>query len=120
MSNSSFQRFIVKVAAAALVTGTLAGPAMAEAVWRYPYKGTPYSVPHEHNEGVSSERKGPVSKPGHRHEQGSTQDKRTRESRGAAAKTSSVATPAVVLAHHKPGYHDGLPREGSPEDRSTA
>jgi hypothetical protein len=54
MSNTAFPRFILKLAAIALLTGTVAGQAMAGSVWRFPYKGAPRAVPHEHNDRVSA------------------------------------------------------------------
>lgn len=49
MSRTVFPRLIMNLAAAALLTGTVVGQAQAEAVRRFPYKGAPYAVPHEHN-----------------------------------------------------------------------
>lgn len=53
MSRTTFPRLILNLAAAALVTGSIVGQAQADVVWRFPYKGTPYAVPHEHNSRVA-------------------------------------------------------------------
>jgi hypothetical protein len=49
MSRTAFPRLMLNLAAAALLTGTVAGQAQADTIWRFPYKGAPYAVPHEHN-----------------------------------------------------------------------
>lgn len=36
------------ITAVVLVAGYSAGQAQAHTVWRYPYKGAPYAVPHTH------------------------------------------------------------------------
>jgi hypothetical protein len=124
MSNTAFPRFVLKLAAAALLTGTVAGQAMAEPVWRFPYKGAPYAVPHEHNDRVSAAPKKTkhASKRGHQDAEHSQvrglapsvpqlEKQTSRASRNVSA-ASSPERAEIVLAHHKPGYHDGLPRSG--------
>jgi len=131
MSRIAFPRLILNLAAAALLTGTVAGQAQAETVWRFPYKGAPYAVPHEHNDRVSKAWK--LAK--QTSKQRIVQHRQSNPSLGGRAgstlrmqaitgKTSTLslkvshAVPtdmsAIVLAHHKPGYHDGLPRSGKP------
>ena len=72
----------------------VAGQAQAHTMWRFPPKGgARYAVPHEHYK--PAVRSNTVRKHMHRH--------------GAIAEAS-----AIVIAHHKPPYHDGLPRTSPP------
>jgi|JRYL01.1.fsa_nt_gb hypothetical protein len=124
MSNTAFPRFILKLAAAALLTSTVAGQVMAEPVWRFPYKGAPYAVPHEHNDRVSiaSKKAKQASKRGHHDAQHSqvrgpapsvpALEKQTSRASLKVSAATSPDRPEIVLAHHKPGYHVGLPRSG--------
>lgn len=41
-------RLFLNIAALALVSGALVGQAQANTEWRFPYKGVPYAVPHDH------------------------------------------------------------------------
>jgi SRSO17 transposase len=116
MSNPTFQRLIVNTIAATLLTGVIAGQATADTIWRYPYKGAPYAVPHEHNDQVSPEREATksASKPGRRNATGAAGKRAPRIApvpRRTSAAMPSEAVP-VILANHKPGYHVGLPRKG--------
>lgn len=65
MSRTAFPRLILNLAAAALLTGTIAGQAQAHTVWRFPYKAAPYAVPHEHNNRVALGQKTSKSKAVH-------------------------------------------------------
>lgn len=82
------------LAALTLLAGMFAGQAQAHTMWRFPPKGgAPYVVPHEHYK--PAVRSNSVRKHMHRH--GAIADK-----------------PEIVIAHHKPPYHDGLPRTSPP------
>lgn len=82
------------LAALTLSAGVFAGQALAHTEWRFPPKGgAPYAVPHEHYK--PAVRSNTMRKNMHRH--------------GAIADVS-----AIVIAHHKPPYHDGLPRTPAP------
>lgn len=74
----------------AVVSGSI-GQAYANTVWAYPYKGTPISVPHDHGKITRSAKTKKVTT--------------MRSSREGAAISGTI-----VIAHHKPPYHDGLPR----------
>lgn len=97
----------------ALVLGTVAmsgavGQAEANTVWVFPYKGAPYAVPHDHTKQANTPLK--------------LKKKAAREN---ARDHQAAANEAIVIAHHKPGYHDGLPRMPRSEEpaalpRSTA
>lgn len=41
-------RIILAIATAAISSSTLIGGAQADTIWRYPVKGTPYAIPHDH------------------------------------------------------------------------
>jgi hypothetical protein len=132
MSRTAFPRLILNLVAAALLTGTVAGQAQADTVWRFPPKGgAPYAVPHEHNDRVTKAWKTTkqISKQGYaqsRHSNPSLAGRagltpRMRAITGLTSRPSlkvSQAVPtdtsAIVLAHHKSGYHDGVPRSGKP------
>lgn len=57
-------RVILALAIAALSSATLAGGAQAETIWRFPYKGMPYAVPHDHGKKVVAK---VAMKPAERH-----------------------------------------------------
>lgn len=82
---------------AVAITG-LFGQATANTVWVFPYKGTPYAVPHDHGKQANTSLK--------------TKKKAAREN----ARDRFAADRAIVIAHHKPGYHDGLPRTPRSEE----
>ncbi len=42
------KRIILAIVTAAIGSATLIGGAQANTIWRYPYKSTPYAVPHDH------------------------------------------------------------------------
>lgn len=42
------KRIILAIATAAISSATLIGGAQANTICRYPYKSTPYAVPHDH------------------------------------------------------------------------
>lgn len=65
MSRSAYPRLMLNLAVAALLTGAVVGQAQAEPVWRFPYKGAPYAVPHEHNDRVALGQKTSKSKAVH-------------------------------------------------------
>lgn len=85
------------LAALTLVAGFSAGQAQAHTEWRYPFKGAPYAVPHTHNDSVTTAPK-------------KLKQKALRKSQ----RSFVVNDAAIVVAHHKPGYHDGLPRTPAP------
>lgn len=78
------------LAAITLAAGMFAGQAQAHTQWRYPYKGAPYAVPHDH------------------HNHARTGSKRL------CRLGESTSVTGIVVAHHKPPYHDGLPRKPGP------
>ncbi|MBA4132856.1 MAG: hypothetical protein C0519_15705 [Hyphomicrobium sp.] len=84
---------IIKAALVAVTLAASGAAAHAHTVWRFPFKSAPYAVPHEHHK--PAVRSNTVRKHMHRH--------------GAIAEAS-----AIVIAHHKPPYHDGLPRTSPP------
>lgn len=89
------------VAAVALTAVAMTGAvsqATAKTVWVYPYKGTPYAVPHEHAKQANTPLK--------------AKKKATREN----ARDRFAADRTIAIAHHKPGYHDGLPRTPRSEE----
>ncbi|KAB2943553.1 MAG: hypothetical protein K8F92_08730 [Hyphomicrobium sp.] len=101
-----FKPLVVAAALAAVAMAGAVNQATANTVWVYPYKGTPYAVPHDHGKQADTLK---------------TNKKAAREK----ARDRFSASGAIVIAHHKPGYHDGLPRtprSEEPEDllRSTA
>jgi len=85
------------LAALTLVAGLSAGQAQAHTEWRYPFKGAPHAVPHTHNNSVTTAPK-------------KLKQKALRKSQ----RSFVVNDAAIVVAHHKPGYHDGLPRMPAP------
>ncbi len=90
------------LAALTLVVGLSAGQAQAHTEWRYPYKGAPYAVPHGHNDSVTNAPK-------------KMKQKAARKSQ----RSFVVNDAAIIVAHHKPGYHDGLPRTPAPKVPQT-
>lgn len=81
---------MIKSLASALalaVTVAIAGPAAANTIWAFPYKAPPYSVPHDHAKRAN--------KPAQL---------------GSNARTARQSGSAMTIAHHKPPYHDGLPK----------
>jgi hypothetical protein len=82
---------IIKAALVAVTLAASGAAAQAHTVWRFPFKSAPYAVPHQHYK--PAVRSNTVRN--HRH--------------GAIADVS-----AIVIAHHKPPYHDGLPRTSPP------
>ena len=85
------------LAALALVAGFSAGQAQAHTEFRFPFKGAPYAVPHTHNETTTS-----------------AQKKFKQRAARKYQRSFVVNDAAIVVAHHKPGYHDGLPRTPAP------
>jgi hypothetical protein len=92
---------IMKTALVALTLTVGGAPAQAHTIWRFPYKGAPYAVPHEH--------KGSVAVTG----------KAKSLLRRTYKRSSVVENPAIVVAHHKQPYHDGLPRTSGPRSPDT-
>lgn len=86
------------LALAAVAMSSGIGQAEANTVWVFPYKGAPYAVPHDHSKQANTPLK--------------AQKKAIREK----ARDRYVANEAIVIAHHKPGYHDGLPRTPRSEE----
>lgn len=80
---------IIKAALVAVTLAASGAAAQAHTIWRFPFKSAPYAVPHQHYKPAVRSNTG--RKHMHRH--------------GAIADVS-----AIVIAHHKPPYHDGLPR----------
>ncbi|MGD9806807.1 MAG: hypothetical protein AB7U78_25795 [Hyphomicrobiaceae bacterium] len=78
-----------KIAAVAVVSGILTGPAYASTVWHFPYKATPFAMSHE------SEKSTAINP-----------NVRGTKHRDLAA----LAGVGMTLAHHKPPYHGGVPR----------
>lgn len=89
------------LAIAAAVSVSAAGQATANTIWTFPYKGVPYAVPHDHAKRANSS-----SKIGRKvvHAQ----------ARVVAANQNDGGT---LVAHHKPPYHDGLPKPPRSEER---
>ncbi len=90
------------VLSAAAMTGVV-GQAAADTMWHYPYKGAPYAVDH------AKQAKTPLNL----------------KKKAENAPDRFAPSGAIVIAHHKPGYHDGLPRMPRSEEpaalpRSTA
>lgn len=93
-------RTLSKFAIVALVVGGIVGQAEARTVWHLPYKGAPYATTApDRGDSAATIREG--------------LRKQARKSQHSAVADNS----AIVVAHHKPGYHDGLPR--NPKPRST-
>ena len=102
-----FKPLVVAAALAAVAMTGAVNQATANTVWVYPYKGTPYAVPHDHGKQANTPLK--------------TKKKTSRQN----ARDRFAVDSAIVIAHHKPGYHDGLPRTPRSEEpeglyRSTA
>lgn len=88
---------MIKPLASALalaITFAVAGPAAANTIWAFPYKAPPYSVPHDH-----AKRANKPAQVG---------DNATRASRQSGS--------AMIIAHHKPPYHDGVPKPPRSEE----
>lgn len=85
------QPLVVAAAIAAVAMTSTVNQATANTVWVFPYKGAPYAVPHDHGKQVNT----PV---------------KTKKVVRQKARDRIAANEAIVIAHHKPGYHDGLPR----------
>lgn len=115
-----------------LAAAAIGGQAQAHTEWRYPFKGAPYAVPHEHSTGATNIRKSMSLSE-------RAVDQRSillahhntghslgpcgifpcpQKPEGVAPKKvgqrGTAAPQAIVVAHHKPGYHDGLPRTSGP------
>ena len=132
MTLRTYPRLFLNLAAATLLVGTVAGQAQADTVWRFPPKGgAPYAVPHEHNERVTkawkstkqiSKQKGQYAQDRHSNPSLGGRAGLTPRMRAVTGKASrpslkisqalSADPSGIVVAHHKPGYHDGLPRTG--------
>lgn len=85
-------------AALTFVAGISAGQAQAHTEWGFPFKGTLYAVPHTDNGSATIAPK-------------KLKQKALRKSQ----RSFVVNRAAIVVAHHKPGYHDGLPRTPAPK-----
>lgn len=90
-----FKPLVVAAALAAVAMTGAVDQATANTVWVY--KGTPYAVPHDHGKQADTLK---------------TKKKAAREK----ARDRFSASGAIVIAHHKPGYHDGLPRTPRSEE----
>ncbi len=127
MTHRTSPGLLLNLAAAALFVGSVAGQAQADTIWRFPPKGgAPHAVPHEHvakagkaTKHASKQAYAPSrqSNPSLGGRAGSTPQKRALTSKAPRrslkiSNAFSADQPAVVIAHHKPGYHDGLPRTG--------
>lgn len=73
----------------AVVLLAAGGQAAAHTLWAFPYKRAPYAMPHDH---ATPSKTMMLRKT-------SAQEETPAERRGE-----------IVIAHHKPPYHDGLPR----------
>ena len=85
------------LAAFTLLVGLSAGHAQAHTEFRFPFKSAPYAVPHTDNDSATIAPK-------------KLKQKTLRKSQRSFA----VNDAAIIVAHHKPGYHDGLPRTAAP------
>lgn len=143
MSRIAFPRLMLNLAAATLLVGTVAGQAQADPVWHFPFKGAPYATKDD-NARVTHVWKS--TEQGAKQREHYVQSRKSNPSLGARAgatpqmrgftskasrpsqkvsQAPSADQPAIVVAHHKPGYHDGLPRSGKdavsqPQHRSLA
>lgn len=85
------------LAALTVVAGLSAGQAQAQTEFRFPFKGAPYAVPHTDNDSAK------------------TAPKKLKQKAARKSQRSFVVNDAaIIIAHHKPGYHDGLPRTPAP------
>lgn len=83
---------VAALALSAVAMAGVVGQAEANTVWAFPYKGAPHAVRHDHTIQANTPLK--------------LKKKAAREN----ARGRFAAGGAIVIAHHKPGYHDGLPR----------
>jgi hypothetical protein len=90
--------FVGALALSAVAMANVVGQAEANSVWAFPFKGTPYAVPHDHTK------------------QANTPLKLKKKAAGETARDRYAVSGAIVIAHHKPGYHDGLPRSPRSEE----
>lgn len=115
-----------------LAAAAIGGQAQAHTEWRYPFKGAPYAVPHEHSAGTTNIRKATNLSERAMDQRSTLLAHRNtghnlgpcgilpcpRKPEGVAPKRIGqpvkAAPQAIVVAHHKPGYHDGLPRTSGP------
>lgn len=79
------------------VAAAIAGPAAANTIWALPYKAPPYSVPHDHAKPTPAQ----VGR------------------NGGEKRAAADAGASMIIAHHKPPYHDGLPRPPRSEERDV-
>jgi hypothetical protein len=78
-----------KIAALAVAAGILAGPVQASTVWHFPYKAAPFAMSHERPKLKAINPKPRETK--HRDR-------------------ASVGSGGMAVAHHKPPYHNGVPK----------
>lgn len=128
MSRTAFPRLMLNVAAAALLTGTVAGQAQAGPVWHFPFKAAPYAT-NDHADPISKTWTTTQQTP----KQGAqyAQFRQTNPSLGGRAgstpraysskaprpflkvsQTRPAAPSAIEVAHQSPGHHDALPHSG--------
>jgi hypothetical protein len=142
MTRKTYPRLLLNLAAAALLVGTVAGQAQADPVWHFPFKGAPYAT-NDQNARVTHV--GKSIKQAAKQREHYAQSRQSNPSLGGRAGstppmrglTSKASRPSqkvsqapsadqpAIVAHHKPGYHDGLPRSGKeaisqPQHRSLA